>query len=139
MARLEWLIERSMQADDDSNTGIINADEIEAYDPEDIYTVVNNSLQLMATDYPVFELWQAHRESRDVSSVQGLDDRDYLCICRDEHDDVIIRSISDELFNFLLAAINSVSLYSLLSADTAKMLPLLQQAIHEKWIIGFRI
>jgi len=139
MARLEWLVERSMRAGDEEHENIIDASLLANYDPERVYPVVSCSLQLLATEYPVFELWQAHRDSTDTSSVLALDEHAYLCICRDEYDDVIIQNLSDELFYFLLGASQGDSLYSLASRAPSETMQLLQKAMQYGWLTGFKV
>lgn len=138
LARLEWLIEKAYQAEDSARTGLLNENALEKYAQDKLYLVVNPSLQLLDTDYPVYDIWRMHTQEDTPSQVQGLETRDHLCLCRDHDDDVIISHISRALFKILFAGRTQQSLQSMTNDSPFEVLAELVQAIHNGWVIGFR-
>jgi len=139
LAKFEWLIEQSMQACTVHRTDLVDTSKIEEHDPESLNIVINNSLELFSTAYPIFELWNAHKKSQDISLIQSLDEQAYLCICRDESQNIVIRHVNKEHFELLLSIKKDASLYRLLLNDTYKKVQFLQLGIQYGWLLGFRV
>jgi len=138
LARLEWFIEQSAQADDSGSVNMIGVNMVEHSETAGLYPVMNPSLRLLATDYPVLEIWQAHRQPGGVSHIQGLDERAYLCVCRDRYDDVIIKLISKELFSFMSAMVEGASLEHLVSIAASEAPQIIHYAMQQEWLQGFK-
>jgi len=137
MARFEWWVERSIQADDSDLSNTLDEQSLQKVSAECVYPIVNSSLYLMESDYPVLALWKKHQENSDGSSVEGLDETAYLCICRDENDDVIMQSISKEDYKLLHCCQND-SLHGLASQAEQELIGFLETATQQGWLVGFR-
>jgi len=139
LAKLEWLIEKSRLSDDDDHNDLVNETDIVSYDPGTVYPVLTASLQLLKSQYTVFDIWQLHKQSEDRSGVFAIHDMDYLSIHRDSEDDVIIQKIDSTMFNFLTMATKGVSLLELAGDAPVKMMQCMSIAIQRGWCAGFRI
>lgn len=137
MATFEWLVERSIQANDTDLTSVIAAEQLETQDPEHIYPIVNSALFLLMTDYPILQLWKKHKDDDDVTSIAGLDESAYLCVCRDENDDAIIQSINKTHF-YILEKSQTESLNSLAFSFPTQLTNFLQHSLEQGWLQGFR-
>lgn len=138
MARLELLIEKSVQASDSDTENIIGANVLENNDPSEVFPVVNKSLNLLSTDYPILTMWKHHKEKKHFSDAVSLNEIEYLCICRDENDDVIIQSISQAYYELLFISCDS-SLNDLASDSPSEIVGFLQYVIEQGWLLGFRV
>ena len=138
LARLEWFIEKAYQAEDDVSGELLDEKALDALPPKDIYPVLSRSVHLLSTDYPVYDIWCAHRRENALTAIHGLEARDYLCLCRDKNDDVIISHISKDLFQILLAGHIGQSLLLMTNTAPVRALEQLVQAMQQGLIIGFR-
>ena len=133
LARLEWLIEKSYQAEDPLCDNLLNESAIETYALETLCPVVNPSVQLLSTDYPIYDIWRMHSHKDSPSQVKGIEKQEHLCLCRDHNDDVIISHISGTLFYILRTGMPSVNIEN--HSDTAGEL---SHAVYQGWITGFK-
>ena len=138
LARLEWLIEKAYQTQDCVYDNLLNKNALETCALENLCPIVNPSVQLLGTDYPVYDIWRMHTQKDSPSQVKGLEKMDHLCVCRDHNDDVIISHISSTLFQVLHTGQTQKSLQSMGINSHFHAPEELAHAIHQGWIIGFK-
>jgi hypothetical protein len=91
------------------------------------------SLRLLASDYPVREIWRRHREGGDTTEVPA-GDGEHLVIFRDGFSPRV-EAVSTATWQLLRALFRDGSLEALAAAGLA--VPEVPALIQRRWIVGF--
>ena len=95
-----------------------------------------DGLALMQSDYPVREIWQRHRAQENIASIPALDDCEYLCIHRQQHEP-LVTTVSASMYRLLETVQQGCSLEQLGEFFGEQLPGLLPVAVQNGWIRGF--
>lgn len=105
----------------------------------DIVLELSHSLRLLSTEYPVEKIWLGHQRDKTLFSVEGLGQKEYLCIYRKGFKPTT-EVISRPYFEFLQACERGVSLAEVADNQLLiDMLPDIPILIQKGWVTGFRV
>ncbi len=110
---------------------------------QQVYLRVSSSLELLASQYPVFEIWLQNRpvletkryKSQIGHNVQAITARQYLLVFR-QNDTPAVVSISDQEYRLLEAFVNNQSLQTIVDRIDCDIDVLLPGLITNKWIVA---
>jgi len=136
LCRLEWFWHKVYYQDNDSLFDV-EAFTRHSHKAENINLNISNSLEVLASNYPVHLIWQQHRHQQAQSLVKGLDEAEYLCIYRQDFI-ARIEKISKPQFELINACRQGQTLEELaLDEMLSKAMQTLPEMIKQGWICGF--
>ena len=102
-----------------------------------VYFKVSSALGLIASEYPVYEIWRSNKEQQYAEEIKPIEDKQYLLVYRNEYKSSIA-VINNNEYSIIKAIINDLSLQEIInnaSFDINHVLPVL---ITNKWIVGIK-
>lgn len=137
LARLEWHYHAAWYRPDDAAFDFQSFDAA-SRQAERIVFCPSASLALVASRFPIREIWHRHRDGGDTASVNAPDGSEHLCIHRAGFQ-VAIHRIDAAVYRLLSACLRHRTLADL-STDpaTRQALNRLPGLIARGWITGFR-
>lgn len=141
LASLEYLVHAAYYADSDP---VFDFESFErrVNDGAPVYLQTSASLGLLATPYPVYDIWQinrpAPRERSDVKQqheVQAINGMQYLLVHR-ESDIPVVVAINERQYVLLDAFASRRSLQDVIEQFNRDVDVLLPRLIANKWIVG---
>ena len=116
--------------------------EYRVHDGEPVYLRPSTTLRLLATAYPIFEIWQLNRAARDecaspgrCHSVKNINGKQYLLVYR-EYDSPVVVAIGRRRYRLLEAFAQGKSLQTVIESVDRNVDELLPGLIANKWIVG---
>jgi hypothetical protein len=137
LARLEWLRELSLIAEARPPLGPEILARYPAEELERLVFMLQPSLHLLASPFPVFSIWQANQRENAPPVDQSVGYEQGMVLCRDNATDV--RALPASLFAYLLALAEGRSLgeaVSVAGLDEAGLLYALQFLFVESLVCG---
>lgn len=109
LAKLEWCIQKSHYSRDDKQLDIVEfQQQFDLYGGEVKFYLVS-SIELLATCYPVTEIWQLHQQDNNIDKVNVSEQLAYICIYRDGYE-VKLEKIEHHVYKLMMAVIRNESL-----------------------------
>lgn len=138
LARLEWLCEESMASRREAALGLQCLVDVPADRLDDLRLALQPSLRLMASDYPVWSVWQANQGAEAAAPVDlALGPEHCAIACVDER--VTVYRLQADHFRLLQALAAGAALGNALEtahADTQALTALLGWAFNEQLVVA---
>ncbi len=104
---------------------------------QQVVFIISSALGLIASTYPVYEIWKSNKEQQYVEKIKAIEGKQYLLIYRNEYKPSII-VINKNQYIVIEAIINKFSLQKIINdidCDVNNVLPIL---ISNKWVVGIK-
>ncbi|MFV9615668.1 MAG: hypothetical protein ACNYZG_06905, partial [Gammaproteobacteria bacterium] len=97
---------------------------------------ISFALGLIASTYPVYEIWKSNKEKQSVEEIKPIEGKQYLLVYRNEYKPSIV-VINKDQYRVVKAIVNSFSLQKIINTicDTHNILP---DLISNKWVVGIK-
>ncbi|MCV6587522.1 MAG: DNA-binding domain-containing protein [Marinobacterium sp.] len=138
LARLEWLIQMAYFADRDSTFDFDALASVPMQQQPQIIFTLSHALNLMFSDWPVFEIWRAHQHGAQTlpSASLSLDGgQEWLCIYRDAEQPVV-ETVPTEIASVLGEMMQGHCLGEL-ACHCAEIDHYLPEMVRHGWLSGF--
>ena len=139
LARMEQYIHKVYYADDDAEFDFDFLSRISGSKADGLYFILSNSLEMMSSEYPVYEIWKLNRNNGDTREVKAIETPDYYLIYRDEYVPVINKT-DRHTWTLLQSIKKGISLKDLSSMNNKypelQIESLLPEVIKNKWVTG---
>ena len=138
LARLEWAWQQSLFTADDTVFDPVSLQGLVSQYGERLIPELSHSLFLFSSPWPVYEIWQSHKQDNQMQHFSMPDNTQYYVIYR--QDEVMIDKVSAVTAQFLYLAQNDLALSSIADRLGNRAELAFQQlpAMLEKcWICGF--
>lgn len=104
---------------------------------QQVYFKLSSALDLIASEYPVYEIWRSNKKKQGAKDVEPIAGKQYLLVYRNEYKSSIAVIDYNE-YNILKAIINGLSLQKMTNKETFDIGNVLPILIANKWITGIR-
>jgi len=134
LARLEYKMHAAYYANNDP-VFPFTLFERKVNEDKQVYFIQSASLGLIASEYPVYEIWRKNKDQKNVKEICPLEDMQYLIVYRNEYKSAIAVVEKSE-YDLMKAINNNYSLQDIVEnteCDIENVLPVL---IANKWIVG---
>lgn len=136
LAALEYKIHAAYYAKADS-VFPFNLFDQKINNKQQIHFKISSALGLIASEYPVYEIWRSNKEQQYAEEIKTIESKQYLLVYRNEYKSSIA-VISNNEYSIIKAIINNFSLQEIINntdCDVNNVLPVL---IANKWIVGIK-
>lgn len=136
LARLEWLIQSAYFADRDNSFDFDALASVPMNAQPHIIFTLSHALNLMFSDWPVFEIWRAHQQSQTSQDKLSLDGgKQWLCVYREDSKPVV-EVIPHEIASVLGEMMQGHCLGELAS-HCSEIDHYLPEMVRHGWLSGF--
>jgi hypothetical protein len=104
---------------------------------QQVYFKLSSALGLIASEYPVYEIWRSNKIKQDAIDVEPIAVRQYLLVYRNEYKSSIA-VIDNNEHNILKAIIDGLSLQEMINKENFSISHVLPVLIANEWITGIR-
>lgn len=104
---------------------------------QQVYFKASSALALIASEYPVYEIWRSNKEQQYEEIIKPVEGRQYLLVYRNSYIPSIA-VINENVYSVIKAITNNRSLQEIISntdCDINRILPVL---IANKWVVGIK-
>lgn len=139
LARLEWAWHQSLFRANGPVFDPASLPELVTQHGQQLIPEPAPSLFIFSSPWPVYDIWQSHKQARQTQHFSMPDNTEYFSLYR--QDEVIIDKVSAEIFQFLQLAQDELALSSIadkLGKHAEVAFKLLPEMIAKGWICGFR-
>lgn len=141
LARLEKLYEQVYFAVDDEPFDFSALTKLSTQEQTNISFRLSNSLYILKSDYPIYEIWHANQSDNQYQEIQGINEPQHLCIYRRDFKPtieiiepeywIILKNIQE---NKCLSKLEEISSTNEKELHIQTMIP---ELIQKNWICGF--
>jgi len=144
VARLEWALNAALHADDGVPLDLARLRQLDADQSERVMFEFEPSVALVASAYPVDQIWRANQPDADPGTVVDLWDGGVALEVRRLEDDVVFRSLTPPLYVFRRALSDGRRLGDAAAAAAAEdagfdLAEALRALLDERVLVGFTI
>ena len=104
---------------------------------QQVYFKLSSALGLIASEYPVYEIWRGNKEQQGTEEIKPIEGKQYLLVYRNGYKSSIA-VINNREYSIIEDIINDLSLQEIINNanfDINNVLPVL---ITNKWIVGIK-
>ena len=136
LARLEWVSQTIYFS---ANESIFDVELFQrncAKQGEKTILKLQASVSFLSSCYPVFQIWQSHRNGNPQQEINAISERQYLCIYKREYE-VLVEPIDAKLYALLLNVDRGLTLAEIAKAhaDDDELNAALATAVEQQWLI----
>lgn len=139
MARLEWAWHQSLFRPDGPVFDPVSLQKLITQYGEQLIPEPGPSLFILSSPWPVYDIWQAHKQATQTQHFSMPDNTEYFTLYR--QDEVMIDKVSAEVFQFLQLAQHELALSAIadrLGKQAKAAFKQLSVMLEKGWICGFR-
>ena len=143
LAMLEYAYEQAYYCKDDPLFDFESFSKLKEYEQLQIIFKLSNSLTILKSKYPIYEIWRVNLEQDDNQEVKSISESQFICITRDMHTPVIHKI--DEQQWWVLNKIQcgfSLETIHAHNEEEGSNVPLqiiIPKLIQKKWICGYTL
>ena len=134
LARLEYLLHRAYYVDDDPSFDFSEFERM-VNDGIDISLHTSHALGLIASGYPLHQIWMANISQRGGSRVKAINGTQYLVVYRDRFKPRI-ETVDHCTYRTLVAILDACSLQQLVGHGDCDITRILPDLIKRGWVTG---
>ena len=102
-----------------------------------VYFKISSALGLIASEYPVYEIWRSNKELQYAEEIKPIEGKQYLLVYRNEYKSSIA-VINNKEYSIIKAIINHLSLQEIIDNSNCDIDHVLPVLIANKWIVGIK-
>jgi len=135
LAQLEWQIQKVYFSADNVKLDMIKFQQACATQAGEMSFSLQASVSILASEYPIAELWQMHQEDEPDQGATVVAEYEWLCIFRDGYQ-VSIRKINADLYNLIVAIQDGKTLTDIAEQfiEGPRLNAALEELIKNKWL-----
>lgn len=101
-----------------------------------VYFKLSSALGLIASEYPVYEIWRCNKEKQYVEEINPIEGKQYLLVYRNDYRSSIV-VINKNQYDMIKAIVNNLSIQDIINTNCEinDVLPVL---IANKWVVGIK-
>ena len=143
LANLELAIDRSCYAKDDPEFSFEQVTSFDTNIQHEVYFKLSNSLFVIRTYYPVYEIWHGNENEDNCKIVDDICNDQFICVVRENYKPVIYKIdetcwwlLDKLLMNYSLTTIVETSISENIDININLLIP---ELIQKKWICEIEI
>ena len=104
---------------------------------EQVYFKTSSALGLMASEYPIYEIWTSNKEQFYAEEIKPIRGKQYLLVYRNDYKSSVA-VIHENEYNIIKAITNNFSLQHIVYKMNCDINNILPKLIANKWIVGIK-
>ena len=104
---------------------------------QQIYFRISAALGLIASEYPVYEIWRSNKEQQYTEEIKPIEGKQYLLVYRNGYKSSIA-VINNREYSIIKAIICNLSLQEIINNENFDINIVLPVLITNKWIVGIK-
>lgn len=137
LASLEWMLEATYYSADESPFDAINFQRQCSILGKQAILKLQPGVSVLSTPYPIYAIWQSHRENNVLQEHPAIAQKQYMCIYKQDFC-THIELIDQNLFRLLNAILNRASLDEItrLYSHESDLQNALSTVVSQQWLAG---